>query len=90
MNGVERLQYPYRFLCVWKYAQKHSVLCSNGSLSATECFVSLNLMSIIVIYRVRLVLFCLENQTNDEKSDVIIPFYSATHSVRCSRMFGIS
>lgn len=66
------------------------VLCSNGSLSATECFVSLNLMSIFVTYRVRLVLFCLENQTNGEKSDVIIPFYSATHSVRCSRMFGIS
>ena len=66
------------------------VLCSNGSLSATECLVSLNLMSFIVTYRVRLVLFCLENQTNGEKSDVIIPFYSATHSVRCSRMFGIS
>ena len=66
------------------------VLCSNGSLSATECLVSLNLMSVIVTYRVRLVLFCFENQTHGEKSGVIIPFYSATHSVPCSRMFGIS
>lgn len=90
MTGVERLNILIAFFVYGNMPKNIPVLCSNGSLSATECLVSLNLMSFIVTYRVRLVLFCLENQTNGEKSDVIIPFYSATHSVRCSRMFGIS
>lgn len=90
MTGVERLNILIAFFVYGNMPKNIPVLCSNGSLSATECLVSLNLMSFIVTYRVRLVLFCLENQTNGEKSDVIIPFYSATHSVCCSRIFGIS